>query len=566
VEQKDNYMANYEFYIASSLEKVFPTNRVKEEKRESFNLLQNDQLNFQIVYYLDDCDKQVRNRHFRVKIISTLDSQISEVKLVKCEYLATENRDRYYISTDPGLYPDLLIPSNGIIKPLANQYKSLFISILSKNNIDTHKVKIQIEEVLFEDNTGKKIFTNKIFFEEELTINIINDKLIDLPIIHTQWFHCDSIANYHNEIPFSDNYWELLEKYIFYARTKCDVNMLLTPVFTPPLDTDVNAERKTIQLVDITYENNCYSFDFSKLEKWCEICKKSGIEYIEVAHLFTQWGAKCTPKIVVLEKDETGELKKVNKFGWHVRATSLKYRKFLESFIPSLIKAFDFFGYKKETLYFHISDEPNISCIEDYQKAKDQVKDLLVDCNLIDALSDFSFYENGLVEIPIPSNDHIEPFVNKVDQLWTYYCIAQGNMVPNRFIALPSYRNRVMGILLYLYNIKGFLHWGFNYWESENSRESINPFISCDGNCAFPAGDPFLIYPGPLSSLRNEIQIEAFNDLKLLCILEKEIGRENVINIIKDGESCGFTFKDYPKNNEYYLRLREKILNMISLS
>jgi len=34
-------MANYEFYIASSLEKVFPTTRVKEEKRRTFNLLQN---------------------------------------------------------------------------------------------------------------------------------------------------------------------------------------------------------------------------------------------------------------------------------------------------------------------------------------------------------------------------------------------------------------------------------------------------------------------------------------------------------------------------------------------
>jgi len=558
-------MANYEFYIASSLEKVFPTTRVKEEKRRTFNLLQNDQINFQIVYYLDDCDKQVRNRHFRVNIISKLDSQINEVKLIKCEYLATENRDRDYISTNPGVYPDLLVSSNGIIKPLANQYRSLFVSIFSKEKIDTHKVKIQIEEVLFEDNTGKKIFTNKIFFEEELTINIINKNLIKLPIIHTQWFHCDSIANYHNEIPFSDNYWALLEKYIFYARNKCDINMLLTPVFTPPLDTDVNGERKTIQLVDITYDNNKYSFDFSKLEKWCKICKTSGIEYIEVAHLFTQWGAKYTPKIVVLEKNETGEFKKVNKFGWHVEATSSEYRKFLEAFIPALIKAFSLFGYEKDTLYFHISDEPNISCIEDYKRAKEQVQDLLVDCNLIDALSDYPFYEKGLVQIPIPSNDHIEPFVDNVEQLWTYYCIAQGNLVPNRFVGLPSYRNRVMGILLYLYNIKGFLHWGFNYWESENSRESINPFISCDGNCAFPAGDPFLIYPGPLSSIRNEIQLEAFNDLKLLYILEEKIGRDKVVDLIKEGESCSFTFKDYPRNNEYYLKLKGKILNKISL-
>ena len=56
--------------------------------------------------------------------------------------------------------------------------------------------------------------------------------------------------------------------------------MLLTPVFTPPLDTEVGGERTTVQLVDIALQEGEWTFGFDKLEKWCGICQKYGIEYI----------------------------------------------------------------------------------------------------------------------------------------------------------------------------------------------------------------------------------------------------------------------------------------------
>lgn len=553
-------MANYEFYLASSLEKVFANKRVKEENRKVFDVLQNDKLNLQLVYTLNEADSQIRNRHFKINIITNLKYELYDVNLVKCEYLATENRDRFYIDTMAGLYPDLLTDNDGYIFPLANQFKSLWISLYGSALTNSSKVTIQIEEVLFESNTGIRNNTKKIFFEETITVNSINNKLPKLPIIHTEWFHCDSIANYHKVDVFSEKHWSLIEKYIEFATKKSNVNMLLTPVFTPPLDTDYNKERTTVQLVDIVFKNGSYQFDFEKLERWCEICKKNNIEYIEVSHLFTQWGAKYTPKIVVMCENDDKSITKVNKFGWHIEATSPSYKEFLEVFIPQLIEKFVSFGYGKDKLFFHISDEPKIRDIEHYKKAKEIVKPLLKECNIIDALSDYSFYEKGLVEIPIPSNDHIEQFKGNVKHLWTYYCIAQGNLVPNRFIALPSYRNRIMGVLLYLYDIEGFLHWGFNFWESENSRESINPFITTDGNCAFPAGDPFLVYPGPLSSIRNEIQMEAFSDLRLLKLVESKIGREKTIELIKKGETSQFTFSDYPRNSDYLLKLKERLL------
>ncbi len=557
-------MPNYEFYLTSSLEKVFLNKRAKEFQIDTINIIKNDTYNFQLVYFLSDADRASRNRYFRVEIESSEDYELYDVNLVKCEYLATEYRDRFYLDTTPGLYPDLLTKNEGTIKPLPDNFKSLWISIKSGNEAKKSAFKIKLVEIQLEDNTGAIIEKNNVVFEKNISLNIINQKNIELPIKHTQWFHVDSIANYHKVKVFSEEHWNLIEKYIEFAAKKSDVNLLLTPTFTPSLDTDVNKERKTVQLIDVFYKDGKYSFNFDKLDRWCNLCKKYGIKYLEVAHFFTQWGAKYTPKIEVHVEDDNKNSTIVKQFGWHIKATDPSYRKFLEALIPELIINFEKFGYSKDKLYFHISDEPNKECIEDYSRAKKQIRDLLGECNLIDALSDFEYYEKGLVETPIPANDHIEPFVNKVDELWTYYCIAQGNMVPNRFIGLPSYRNRAMGILLYLYNVKGFLHWGFNFYESENSRKSINPFLSVDGECAFPAGDPFLVYPGPTTSIRNEVQNEAFSDLKLLCLLENKIGREKVIKIIKDNQPYSFSFTDYPRNQEYYLKLREEVLNIIN--
>ena len=42
--------------------------------------------------------------------------------------------------------------------------------------------------------------------------------------------------------------------------------MLLTPVFTPPLDTAVGGERRTVQLVDVKAEGNQYTFGFANLK------------------------------------------------------------------------------------------------------------------------------------------------------------------------------------------------------------------------------------------------------------------------------------------------------------
>ena len=104
--------------------------------------------------------------------------------------------------------------------------------------------------------------------------------------------------------------------------------------------------------------------------------------------------------------------------------------------------------------FFHISDEPAKEHLEEYKKFSEKIKPLFKGLPVMDALSDYCFYESGAVDIPITAIDHIEPFIEKkVDNLFAYYCSAQHKEVSNCFFSMPSPRTRIIGAQLYKYDI-----------------------------------------------------------------------------------------------------------------
>ena len=396
-------------------------------------------------------------------------------------------------------------------------------------------------------------------FDLPLRLKIGKASLPPQQLLHTEWFHTDCIADYYGLEVFTGEYWHITERFIASA-AEHGINMLLTPVFTPPLDTPVGGERTTVQLVDITARNGRYHFDFFNLGRWCRLCRKYGITHLEMPHLFTQWGAAATPKIMATVN---GEKKQI--FGWEVPAGSPEYRNFLEQFLPSLIKELESLGFDKDHVYFHISDEPSPEHADAFHTALKQTEGLLDGCHVFDALTNFDFYRQGLIQTPVVANDHIQPFYDaEVSDLWVYYCCVQGDKAPNRFFAMPSRRNRIMGVLMYLYDVAGFLHWGFNFYNAKYSIHRIDPFRCADGDCGYPAGDPFLVYPGPdgipLSSVRAEVQDDALLDLRSLRLLEALTGRDFVTKLILDTARMEkITFTDYPRTNDFLLTLRERV-------
>ena len=190
-------------------------------------------------------------------------------------------------------------------------------------------------------------------------------------------------------------------------------------------------------------------------------------------------------------------------------------------------------------------------------------------CPMIDALSSLEFYRRGVVEQPVCASDHIQPFLDAgVKNVWVYYCCSQGKLVPNRFFAMPGARNRIMGVLMYMTGVKGFLQWGYNFYYTQFSRALTDPFTVTHCDYAFPSGDAFLVYPGPdgepLTSLRAEVQSEGLTDLRALQTLEAHAGREAVERLVLENagmESMSYT--QYPVSASYLLTLREAVFDAL---
>ncbi|MFC7680406.1 DUF4091 domain-containing protein [Paenibacillus sp. GCM10028914] len=544
-------MPKYETRIISSLAKVFPDAELNEPVKNQGSSLMNEAFSFQVAYRSDQLIKGI---HIRVE--SELSEWISvrRVGVVPSELPVFADHDEHVLRSTPGLYPDPLHPisEEETLAALPGQWRAIWITVDPEGEVEAGTYTIRIH---LENSKGETLGS------EQFELELIPALLPEQKLLHTEWFHVDCLVTEYNVEVFSERHWQLIDRYVETA-VKHGVNMLLTPLFTPPLDTQVGGERPTVQLLDVeVMEDQSYKFGFDRLERWVDLCQRNGIKYFEFSHLFTQWGAKHAPKIMATVH---GEYKRI--FGWETDAAGEAYHSFLKQLLPTLVAWINDHGLENNS-YFHISDEPTIGNLESYEKASQIVRSLLPDFPIIDALSDYDFYSRGLVQIPVPANDHMEDFLqHEVTPLWTYYCCVQYKQVSNRFFSMPSARNRILGMQLYKYDVTGFLHWGYNFWYSQYATKILDPFQVTDADAAFPSGDSFLVYPGeegPIESIRLEVLQEALQDLRALRLLEDIHGREYVLEALEEGLDEPITFSNYPREDAWLLSKREWINTQI---
>ena len=526
--------------IISSLEKVRLTNKLEDfETVKVLKAARGERVSFQVVAQDPPSKEEPRAMGLHLALRSKLSKYIKgffvgQVPMALPAYL--ERCSGEYLTTEPGLIPDVLYPLKKQ-KYYTQPYSlvNFWYTVELPEEIEPGKYPICITLKGVKDEKNAKV---------RVVIEVVDTVIPKSDLRYTQWFHCDCIATHFGVKMQSEKHWKLIEKFIATA-AHTGVNMILTPIFTPPLDTAIGSYRQTMQLVDIAKDGEKYSFGFEKLERWVELCKKYGIRYFEMAHLFTQWGACATPKI---EAVVDGKLQRI--FGWDVSSDSAEYADFLKQFLPALLAELEKLGIK-ENCYFHISDEPNKAPDKpdfvNYGKAKELVKPLLQGCKIIDALSHIDFYDNGLIELPVPGTNHAEPFLERdIKERWCYYCCSQGQLGANRFMSMPSYRNRVTGVQLYMNDMAGFLQWGFNFYYSRHSEFPVDPYQVTDCIHAFPSGDAFSVYPyenGAIESLRAMVFYEGLQDRMLLKALEEKIGKEATRNMVTElaGKEITFT-------------------------
>lgn len=538
----------------SALEKVRTHEELHCKDVKSCTVLQGQRLSYQVAINTKDIRTQKR-----VWVESELSDfiRLYQVRDVVVDLPSRESvADENYLLTEPGLLPDILVPiekqNNYVSLQGGNVVIWVKLDVPANLTPANYSIKINIETG-FEEGAAP-------YETSVMEVKVLPFLMPEQKLIYTRWFYADCIADIHGAEIFSERHWKLIDEYIK-AATDVGINMILVPTHTPPLDTAVGTTRPCVQLVDIEKKGDTYEFNFDKFERFIDICKKHGVKYYEIAHLFSQWGSKFAPNIMVTENGKTEYM-----FGWHVAADSEEYRSFLKQYIKAIFEEMTREGIA-DNAYFHVSDEPNMDNIDKYRIARDIIKPLIGNAKTFDALSHYEFCEQGLVECPVTSVAHIHEFLkHDIKEQWVYYCCGPERTFTNSFIAMPSCRTQILGFQIYKYDIKGFLHWGFNFYNSQISLYNINPYVTTSSDGAFPSGDGFIVYPGKETaypSIRGEITYEAIQDINICRALESFIGREAVVAMIDEAAGRELRFDDYPDGNCFLEDLRTKMISEI---
>ena len=551
--------------LLSSLEKVRSMKDLETPELTEVRLFRGEHFAFQVGCYSEVTsflsisaevkpEREMNPAGNAAETSTELSFAIYKVQAVSMDLPAYADHDEDILTDVPGPMPDLLTPAEEgwSMKVCDNIPAGAYWldTVVPKDLIPgTYTVTITLDVATSWQEAPERIV-------KELRVTVLSDVLPEQSVLFTEWFHVDCIAERFHTGVYTEAHWNMIEKYMRAA--VCNgINMILVPAFTPPLDTMPGTHRLMTQLVGIEKAGENYRFDFAKMDRYMDLALSCGLSYFEISHLFSQWGAKYAPNIEVTENGE-----KTMMFGWHVESTSPEYRAFLEQFLNALTSHLEARGLL-EKCWFHISDEPGTDALEMYRTLQKFVKPLLKGRPIMDALSNVEFSKEDLIDCPVTATNHIEPFLEEgYENQWAYVCCGQYKKVGNRFLGMPQYRNRIIGIQLFKFDIKGFLQWGFNFYRSQLSVYEIDPYVSTSADGSFPSGDAFIVYPGadgPLNSMRGLVFRDALQDVDILKLASEKLGREYVLRVIDEEAGCEVRFDTYPRESGYILRLMERL-------
>lgn len=525
--------------IISALEKPFADEKLDDYAALSrISTLRGEAISFQLLYTYIQGESKRSWDVFKIELSGELAkyATVREVKAVAVTKPCGVKSDDNYLRTAPGAYPDLLFP---LTKD--NRFAS------SNEILNSHWIDVFIPEDAPSGESEIKvriIHSGEVVSENTLTVDIIGATLPKQKTAHTMWYSNPSIVHYYGIEEWSERNFEICESYLSVAR-KNGINTVFVPLFS---------------LLEITKSGDEFYFSAEKLERFIEISKKLDFDFYEMPHMFTAGTAEWAR---TFSYNEDG----VKKTTQGLSSTDPEYTRILRATLKFAIEFLRERGLSQK-LYFHIADEPSIEKIESYRAARESILDLIRDYPTIDAIFNIEYWKEGLVFSPVPITDEIEPFIEAgIENLWTYYCCGPQSRCSNRFIAQSGACTRSIGMQLYKFNIKGFLHWALCYYLGGDAGGVINPYVEQSAKNWVPAGDSFAVYPAPNGTAYESMRLlylrDAFQDIRAMEICESLYSHDEVVGAIEEELGCELRFSVCAKSTDAMTRIRERINAMI---
>ena len=327
----------------------------------------------------------------------------------------------------------------------------------------------------------------------------------------TNWFNLLSMAEKHDLEPWSPAHYEMIRRY---ARTMRRAHQNVFCIWFRDI-MKVSADP--------------WHFDFSALKPLIEIFMEEGFDTLETGSILSRGSLPDgAPNMYTncFTCDAAPDIPVDSDQGYELLSCELR----------------DFAQFLKEIhwdrkVLFHIMDEPDVHYKTEadlearrtqYFMVANLVRRYIPNVQTIEAVKSTKF--RGGVDIMVPITDGyqsnqkaFDTAISLGDPVWSYVCCGPEGMWLNRFLDQPLVNGRLLFWGFALNRISGYLHWGYNQYQS-----TPNPFISTKAHnptgigTDFPCGDAFIVYPGedgPWISMRLEAERRGAEEAALLCQL-----------------------------------------------
>lgn len=380
-------------------------------------------------------------------------------------------------------------------------------------------------------------------FEDEKKVNsmgfdiIVKDVMMPAPKDYRfyldLWQHSSNIARKHEVGLWSNEHFDILERYI---KSLSELGQKAISVIASDIPWSGQGCFRVKNYPSDLFEYNIIkveksvsgelAFDFSNLERYINLCFKYGIDKeIEILGLICIWKYEAEGYgRVTVDYPDAIRIRYLDR-----KDDCYKYLKYKNG-IGKYFKAIEEFFIHKGLIekVRIVADEPLDKIL--YNEVLAFMRDITPSFKFKTAINHVDFIEEskGKIEdfilyLPAVSSawDEITAIKSKIKGRLAWYVCCEPSY-PNTFIASPLLEARFIGWLTAFLNFEGFLRWNYTAWP-ENPRERIS--------YNYPlwfAGDTNFVYPAnngtPLLTLRYKSLKRGVEDFELIRMLEERFG------------------------------------------
>ncbi len=294
------------------------------------------------------------------------------------------------------------------------------------------------------------------------------------------------------------------------------------------------------------------SFDFSLAEKVAHIALARGFQYVLGGFVarFKVWDEKT--HYLLWDRD--------------VSVASHEGYRQLKIYFSEIVKMIEKNGWQGRYMQTLV-DEPQFPNSDHYRILSSISRKFLPGIPIHDPVE--STLLDGALEIWDVKQAVYEKYMDEYkalqdlgEEMWLYTCGFPAGKVMNRVMDLPLTASLLPMWMCYLYDCKGFLHWGYNVHTETPFEKTCYQPEKDHPEIAYPAGNAHIVYPGkrgPMWSVRAMLQRIGAEDYELFEILGRK-DKDKAKGLIR--KACT-SFSDYTFDGEKTDEIRKELLESI---